>query len=62
MSFFSAIFSCFAPSSRVSSDDVAGGDYKKAKGQSKHISRKSKSRGAPIVVSYFPLGSNLSRL
>ncbi|KAJ0455703.1 hypothetical protein HanIR_Chr15g0754161 [Helianthus annuus] len=51
-SFFSAIFCCFAPP-RVSEED----NLKKMKQVSK-----VKSRGAPIPVSYFPVGSNVSRL
>ncbi|KAF9665420.1 hypothetical protein SADUNF_Sadunf16G0120800 [Salix dunnii] len=62
MAQFSAIFSCFVPSSssRVSNDNVSAPEIKapvseKSKG-------KSKSAGAPIVASYFPVNSYPSRL
>ncbi|KAJ6904778.1 hypothetical protein NC652_022727 [Populus alba x Populus x berolinensis] len=51
----SAIFSCFVPpdSSRVS-DEVSN--------KSEKPKSKSKSSGAPVVVSYFLMNSSLSRL
>ncbi|KAI3681223.1 hypothetical protein L6452_36010 [Arctium lappa] len=53
--FFSAVFCCFAPP-RVSEEDQT----KKVKKVAS--SSRSKSCGAPIPVSYFPVGSNISRL
>ncbi|KAJ9685769.1 hypothetical protein PVL29_017711 [Vitis rotundifolia] len=60
---FSAIISCFLPSSSSSrvSDD-AGGSGSKVPSMGKDKMSKSKSSGAPIVLSYFPLNSYLSRL
>ncbi|XP_038721179.1 uncharacterized protein LOC120013446 [Tripterygium wilfordii] len=59
MTLFSFICSCFVPksSSQVITDDadVKTTSLKKPKG-------KSKSQRAPIVVSYFPVGSQPSRL
>ncbi|KAI5576014.1 hypothetical protein POPTR_009G022366v4 [Populus trichocarpa] len=51
---FSAIFSCFVPSdsSRVSDDAVACS--KEVSNKSEKPKSKSKSSGAPVVVSYFP--------
>ncbi|GMY22224.1 hypothetical protein FCV25MIE_17500 [Fagus crenata] len=59
MALFSALFTCFVPSesSRVSDDAMKADSSEKAKNKSK-----SKSSGAPIVVSYFPVNSYLSRL
>ncbi|GKV30286.1 hypothetical protein SLEP1_g39113 [Rubroshorea leprosula] len=62
MSFLSAIFSCFIPSSRGSGDVAVAANEKEKGNPNKHTSSKSKSKGAPIVVSHFPLGSNSSRL
>ncbi|KAJ6895356.1 hypothetical protein NC651_021761 [Populus alba x Populus x berolinensis] len=52
---FSANFSCFVPSdsSRVS-DEVSN--------KSEKPTSKSKSSGAPVVVSYLPMNSSLSPL
>ncbi|KAL9405256.1 hypothetical protein Peur_002228 [Populus x canadensis] len=55
MGHFSAIFSCFVPSASSRVIDEA---HKKAEVPKS----KSKSSGAPIVVSYFPMNSYLSRL
>jgi len=55
MGHFSAIFSCFVPSASSRVIDEA---HKKAE----IPKSKSKSSGAPIVVSYFPMNSYLSRL
>ncbi|GMY22223.1 hypothetical protein FCV25MIE_17464 [Fagus crenata] len=57
MALFSALFTCFVPSalSRVSDDAMKADSSEKAK-------NKSKSSGAPIVVSYFPVNSYLSRM
>ncbi|GKV29308.1 hypothetical protein SLEP1_g38245 [Rubroshorea leprosula] len=66
MAFLSAVFSCFVPNSSSSSrvsDNAAGVASRKEEQSSSAKSRiGSKSKGAPIVASYFPLGSNLSRL
>ncbi|KAJ6964104.1 hypothetical protein NC652_002404 [Populus alba x Populus x berolinensis] len=55
MGHFSAIFSCFVPSasSRVRDEAHNKAEIPKSK---------SKSSGAPIVASYFPVNSYLSRL
>ncbi|KDP43423.1 hypothetical protein JCGZ_16711 [Jatropha curcas] len=61
---FSAMFSCFVPSSssssRVSDDaevsNIKGSNVQKPKSKSKS------SSSAPIVVSYFPINSYMSRL
>ncbi|KAL6328492.1 hypothetical protein AAG906_038686 [Vitis piasezkii] len=61
---FSGILSCFLLSSSSSSpraSDDAGVLSPKKPSTVKDKS-KSKSSGAPIVVSYFPVNSNLSRL
>ncbi|KAL9368145.1 hypothetical protein Peur_039344 [Populus x canadensis] len=55
MGHFSAIFSCFVPSASSRVRDEA---HKKAEIPKSN----SKSSGAPIVVSYFPMNSYLSRL
>ncbi|KAJ9685772.1 hypothetical protein PVL29_017714 [Vitis rotundifolia] len=56
---FSAILSCFVPSSSSSRvfNDAGGSSVKEPKSKSS----KSSSR-APIPVSYFPVNSYLSRL
>ncbi|KAE9584910.1 hypothetical protein Lalb_Chr25g0283431 [Lupinus albus] len=56
MSFF---FNCFAPSSSQIIDSK--GSQLKSQSSEKPKS-KSKSKGAPIVVSYFPVNSHPSRL
>ncbi|KAL5760536.1 hypothetical protein ACOSQ2_019374 [Xanthoceras sorbifolium] len=67
MAIFSVISSCFKPSSsssssRVSNNDVNyESDVKKASPSSEK-QPKSKSSRAPIVVSYFPINSSMSRL
>ncbi|KAJ6947909.1 hypothetical protein NC652_002407 [Populus alba x Populus x berolinensis] len=55
MGCFSAIFSFFVSSSSSRVTDEARNKTEKPKS-------KSKSSGAPIVVSYFPVNSSLSRL
>uniref|UniRef100_A0A6N2MBV7 Uncharacterized protein n=1 Tax=Salix viminalis TaxID=40686 RepID=A0A6N2MBV7_SALVM len=50
MGHFSAIFSCFVPSASSRVTDEAHDKAEKPK-------TKSKSSGAPIVVSYFPTNS-----
>ncbi|KAJ6947907.1 hypothetical protein NC651_002313 [Populus alba x Populus x berolinensis] len=55
MGHFSAIFSCFVPSASSRVRDEAHNKAEIPK-------RKSKSSGAPIVASYFPVNSYLSRL
>ncbi|KAL4601449.1 hypothetical protein ACB092_11G274200 [Castanea dentata] len=59
MALFSAFFKCFVPSllSHVSDDAMKSDSSEKSKSKSK-----SKPSGAPIVVSYFPVNSMLSRL
>ncbi|KAL4601441.1 hypothetical protein ACB092_11G274000 [Castanea dentata] len=59
MALFSAFFKCFVPSSlsQVSDDAMKAESSEKSKSKSK-----SKPSGAPIVVSYFPVNSMLSRL
>ncbi|ESW21064.1 hypothetical protein PHAVU_005G038500 [Phaseolus vulgaris] len=63
MSFFSSFFNCFVPSSSSSMrvSDVEDGCESKAPSSEKQ-KKKSKSKGAPIVMSYFPMNSSLSRL
>ncbi|KAI5603172.1 hypothetical protein BDE02_01G202100 [Populus trichocarpa] len=53
---FSAIFSFFVSSSSSRVTDEA------ARNKTEKPKSKSKSSGAPIVVSYFPVNSSLSRL
>ncbi|KAG7540249.1 hypothetical protein ISN45_Aa07g004840 [Arabidopsis thaliana x Arabidopsis arenosa] len=57
-SLFASIFDCFAPKSdsQISSTDESNLKVLSSK------KPKSKSPRAPIIVSYFPAGSNLSRL
>ncbi|XP_023635387.1 uncharacterized protein LOC111829710 [Capsella rubella] len=57
-SLFASFFGCFVPKSgsRISSTDASNLEDLSLK------KPKSKSPRAPIVVSYFPAGSNLSRL
>lgn len=62
MKFFSSIFNCFLPSSsspRVSNETVISGQKLLS---SKKSMNKSESFGASIVVSHFPISSQLSRL
>jgi len=64
MVLISSFFNCFGPSSN-SSSQVS--DYDEKSSQSKSLSseklkRKEKSKGAPIVVSYFPVNYYPSRL
>ncbi|KAG2669350.1 hypothetical protein I3843_14G029800 [Carya illinoinensis] len=60
MSLFSAFFGCFMlSSSRVSDDINVGGSGMKECSSKKS---RSKSSGARIVVSHFPVNSYLSRL
>ncbi|KAF9665423.1 hypothetical protein SADUNF_Sadunf16G0121100 [Salix dunnii] len=62
MTQFSAIFSCFVPSSssRVSNENVSAPKVKAP--VSERSKGRSKSSGAPIVASYFPVNSYPSRL
>ncbi|CAL9228140.1 unnamed protein product [Arabidopsis halleri] len=57
-SLFASFFDCFAPKSdsQISSTDETNLKVLSSK------KPKSKSPRAPIIVSYFPAGSNLSRL
>ncbi|KAL0006572.1 hypothetical protein SO802_008074 [Lithocarpus litseifolius] len=59
MALFSAFFKCFVPSSlsQVANDAMKAESSEKSKSKSK-----SKPSGAPIVISYFPVNSILSRL
>ncbi|KAL7204305.1 hypothetical protein ACSBR2_017388 [Camellia fascicularis] len=59
---FSAIFSCFFPSSPARVSDDAGSQQVKAASMEKNKRNTKSSKGAPIVVSYFPVNSQLSRL
>ncbi|OAY40085.1 hypothetical protein MANES_10G148400v8 [Manihot esculenta] len=63
----SVLFSCFLPSSSSSSssrvaDDAVQVSSMKAPNAENKPKSKSKSSTAPIVVSYFPINSYLSRL
>ncbi|PRQ49609.1 hypothetical protein RchiOBHm_Chr2g0123821 [Rosa chinensis] len=65
MAIFSALLSCFIPSSSSQvSDDVGNASIAAAssKDSRKIKSSKSSSSGAPIVVSHFPHNSYISRL
>ncbi|KAK4591608.1 hypothetical protein RGQ29_016151 [Quercus rubra] len=59
MALFSAFFKCFVPSSL---SQVSDGAMKAESSEKSKSKSKSKPSGAPIVVSYFPVNSNLSRL
>ncbi|KAI4333175.1 hypothetical protein L6164_018013 [Bauhinia variegata] len=63
MAWFSVLFNCFAPSSssRARVSDYGQGSKPKA-GSSQKPERNSKSKAAPVPVSYFPVNSYLSRL
>ncbi|XP_017979782.1 PREDICTED: uncharacterized protein LOC108662753 [Theobroma cacao] len=60
----SALLSCFLPKafSRVSDDAQVAGMMKKSSSEKTETKSQSKGKGAPIVVSYFPVNSYLSRL
>ncbi|KAG2672307.1 hypothetical protein I3843_13G031800 [Carya illinoinensis] len=62
MSLFSAFLGCLICCKSPVSDDVGGPPVKECSSSDHKAKRKSKSSGAPIVVSYFPVNSNLSRL
>ncbi|PRQ49614.1 hypothetical protein RchiOBHm_Chr2g0123881 [Rosa chinensis] len=66
MAIFSALLSCFIPSSSPQvSDDAGNAGVAKApspKDSRKSKSPKSSSSRAPIVVSHFPHNSYISRL
>ncbi|KAF7137203.1 hypothetical protein RHSIM_Rhsim07G0052700 [Rhododendron simsii] len=62
MGFFSAIVSCFLPSRPPGTSDDSRSKKEKADPSSGKGERKSKSSQAPIVVSYFPVNSQPSRL
>jgi len=64
MALISSFFNCFGPSTNLFSQVS---DYDEKSSQSKSSSsekpkRKEKSKGAPIVVSYFPVNYYPSRL
>ncbi|KAB2594671.1 hypothetical protein D8674_030121 [Pyrus ussuriensis x Pyrus communis] len=65
MTVFSTYLNCFMPSSQVS-DEAVGSATASIKvpysTESKKSKSKSSSSGAPILVSYFPQNSYLSRL
>ncbi|KAL0790920.1 hypothetical protein Bca101_007166 [Brassica carinata] len=63
MSLFTSFLSCFVPksSSRISSINGTNDSNSKVLSLEKP-KIKSKSPRAPVIVSYFPAGSNLSRL
>ncbi|KAF8030116.1 hypothetical protein BT93_E2523 [Corymbia citriodora subsp. variegata] len=74
MSLFSTLFSCFSDQSngRVISFDgedrsnksrsVSKDGHAEGKGESRKHGSKSKSKPPPIPMTYFPVGSQLSRL
>ncbi|CAK8565163.1 unnamed protein product [Lathyrus sativus] len=63
MALISSFFNCFGPSSNSSSQVY---DEKSSQSKSSSSLKKPKSKeklkGAPIIVSYFPINSNCSRL
>ncbi|KAL7204296.1 hypothetical protein ACSBR2_017379 [Camellia fascicularis] len=59
---FSAIFSCFFPSSPARVSDNTGSQQVRAASMGKDKRNSKSSKGAPIVVSYFPVNSQFSRL
>ncbi|RXH94121.1 hypothetical protein DVH24_016188 [Malus domestica] len=65
MTVFSTFLNCFMPSSQVS-DEAVGSATASIKVPYSTVSKKSKSKSssseAPILVSYFPQNSYLSRL
>ncbi|KAH0871700.1 hypothetical protein HID58_078722, partial [Brassica napus] len=63
MSLFASFFGCFIPksSSRISSDDGSTSNSKVMSLEKPKRKADDTSR-APIIVTYFPVGSNLSRL
>ncbi|PON41424.1 hypothetical protein TorRG33x02_338130 [Trema orientale] len=65
MALFSSFFHCFqvpsSSSSRVSDHHIESAEPKVERSKSSSTS-KSKSSKAPVVVSYFPVNSYLSRL
>ncbi|KAF5187169.1 hypothetical protein FRX31_023244 [Thalictrum thalictroides] len=63
MAIFSAFFSWFASSGRVSSSSEKNISNQKINAvQSRKPAKTRSSSSAPILVSYFPTGSSLSRL
>ncbi|KAL5760535.1 hypothetical protein ACOSP7_019042 [Xanthoceras sorbifolium] len=66
MFLLSAIFNCFmlksSSSSRVFDEEKQVSEMKLASSDHKKAKAKSKPSRAPIVVSYFPVNSMLSRL
>jgi hypothetical protein len=64
MALISSFFNCFGPSSN-SSSQVSDYDEKLSKSKSSSLEKhknKEKSKGAPIIVSYFPVNYYPSRL
>ncbi|CAL5201784.1 unnamed protein product [Lathyrus oleraceus] len=65
MAFISSFFICFGTSSNSLSqvsDYAEKPSQSKSSSSEKSLKSKEKPKGAPIVVSYFPINSNLSRL
>jgi len=66
MALISSFFNCFGPSSNSSSQvfdyDEKSSQSKSSSSSSEKPKRKEKSKGAPIVVSYFPVNYYPSRL
>ncbi|KAG2244777.1 hypothetical protein Bca52824_093389 [Brassica carinata] len=61
MSLLASLFGCFDSKSGSKISSADGSSNPKALSSEKSKS-KSKSPRAPMIVSYFPVGSNLSRL
>ncbi|KAG5000277.1 hypothetical protein AAZX31_08G150500 [Glycine max] len=62
MDLMSSIFNCFVPSSSSQVSDYAKGSSQLKSPSSEKPKSKPKSKGAPIVVSYFPVNHYPSRL
>ncbi|KAF8030123.1 hypothetical protein BT93_E2530 [Corymbia citriodora subsp. variegata] len=74
MSLFSSLFSCFSDHSNSRVISLEGEDHSnksrsirkhsrvEGEGESKKNNSRSKSKPPPIPMSYFPVGSQLSRL
>ncbi|CAH8315034.1 unnamed protein product [Eruca vesicaria subsp. sativa] len=63
MSLFASFFGCFVSNSGSKINSIDGSNTSNSKVMSlEKPKRKSDTSRAPIIVSYFPVGSNLSRL
>ncbi|XP_018481259.1 uncharacterized protein LOC130511755 [Raphanus sativus] len=62
MSLFASFFGCFVPKSGSKISSIDGSTSNSKVMSLEKPKRKSDSSRAPIIVSYFPVGSNLSRL